>query len=207
MITNKHIFAWLHKSAEVIFAHSQELTKLDSAIGDADHGTNMKRGFEAVLKAIDQNQDIGGLLKSTAMALISKVGGASGPLYGTIYLQCATALRDKETLEASDIETMLNAAIEGIKMRGKAEPDDKTMLDAWLPAREAFNRACSEGSALVDALRAMAQGAEEGMRATTPLIARKGRASYLGERSRGHQDPGATSTALILGALAEACEQ
>ena len=192
--------------AERVAEQKDELTRLDSAIGDADHGINMNRGMQAVVAKLDgvAGADVGALLKTVGMTLVSTVGGAGGPLYGTLFLQLGTATAGKAELEAEDWAAALDAAVAGVQMRGKAEPGDKTMVDALLPAREAFATAVADGLSLGDALRRSSAAAEEGMQATVPLVARKGRASYLGERSAGHQDPGATSSFLLLQAAADA---
>ena len=192
--------------AERIAERKMELTELDSAIGDADHGINMDRGFQAVLGKLEAHPagDIGALFKMVGMTLVSTVGGSGGPLYGTLFLQLGTATAGKAALTAQDWQTALEAAVAGVIARGKAEPNDKTMVDALLPARDAFARTVAGGGSFAEALRAAAIGAEEGMRATIPLVARKGRASYLGERSAGHQDPGATSSQMLMQAAADA---
>lgn len=181
------------------------LTELDSAIGDADHGINMDRGMKAVVAKIDGQPptDVGALLKTVGMTLVSTVGGAGGPLYGTLFLQLGTATAGKETLEAPDWAAALDAAVTGVQARGKAELEDKTMIDALIPARDAYRQALEEGASFSDALRRSAAAAEDGVKATVPLVARKGRASYLGERSAGHQDPGATSSWLLLKTIAD----
>jgi dihydroxyacetone kinase-like protein len=195
--------------AAVVAANKEYLTELDSAIGDADHGINMNRGMQAALEAVqaqpaDQGvADIGAMYKAVGMKLVSTVGGAGGPLYGTLFLQLGAKSAGKAELEPGDWAEMLSAAVDGVIARGKAELQDKTMIDALVPARDALKTALDEGSSFGDALRSSAQAAEDGMRATTPLVARKGRASYLGERSAGHQDPGATSSALFLRTVAD----
>ena len=183
------------------------LTKLDSEIGDGDHGTNMHRGFQAALERLEgaDPSTPADALKAVSMALISKVGGAAGPLYGTAFLRASTALQGKVKVSAEDAAAALEAALGGIKQRGKAEAGDKTIVDALEPAAEAAKRAVSDGSA-ADVLRAAAEAAKEGAEATVPLTARKGRASYLGQRAAGHQDPGATSTYFLLDAAARALE-
>ena len=183
------------------------LTKLDSEIGDGDHGTNMHRGFQAALERLEgaDPSTPADALKAVSMALISKVGGAAGPLYGTAFLRASTALQGKDEVSAEDAAAALEAALGGIKQRGKAEAGDKTIVDALEPAAEAAKRAVSDGSA-ADVLRAAAEAAKEGVEATVPLTARKGRASYLGQRAAGHQDPGATSTYFLLDAAARALE-
>jgi dihydroxyacetone kinase-like protein len=180
-----------------------ELVRLDTAIGDGDHGTNMDRGMRKAVEKLDgtAGEDIGALLKAVGMALVSSVGGAAGPLYGTLFLQMGMASAGREELDLAGWTAALEAGVKGVQTRGKAEPGDKTMVDALVPALEALRAA--EGSGLTDALRRSADAAEEGMRATIPLEARRGRASYLGPRSVGHQDPGATSTQLLLAVAAD----
>jgi phosphoenolpyruvate---glycerone phosphotransferase subunit DhaL len=192
-------------AAAIVGEHKRELTKLDSAIGDADHGENLDRGFRAALERLPDPDSAtpGDILKAVAMALISKVGGAAGPLYGTAFLRAASAVEGRSELDDDAVVAALGAALEGVKMRGKAEPGDKTMVDALTPAIEAARAAVDAGDSLQAALRAAAAAAEQGMHDTVPLVARKGRASYLGERSAGHQDPGATSTYLLLKTMAE----
>jgi dihydroxyacetone kinase-like protein len=203
-ITATDVRAWIGDFSAVITEHRAELVALDTAIGDADHGTNMDRGMRAAVEKLGatEGDDIGALLKAVAMTLISKVGGAAGPLYGTLFLQMGTAAAGKEELDLAGWTAALEAGIKGVQARGKAEPDDKTMIDALLPALDALKAAEGEGASLGDALRRSADAAEEGMKATIPLEARKGRASYLGPRSVGHQDPGATSSQLLLEAAA-----
>lgn len=196
--------AWLQRAADALRANRDYLTELDAAIGDADHGTNMDRGFTAVMAKLHPADsdaapaDPGAMFKTVGMTLVSTVGGAAGPLYGTAFMRAGAALAGKETVEADDIATALDAALEGIKARGRATRGEKTMIDALEPAIEAYKASLAGGADLTAALRTAADAAEEGMRATTPMLATKGRASYLGERSIGHQDPGATSTALLL---------
>ena len=206
MITKAQVLDWLELTAHVLAENKEYLTELDSAIGDADHGINMDRGFRKVMEKLpdSKDKDIGGILKAVGMTLISSVGGAAGPLYGTFYLQAGTAVSGKDELADEDVATMLEAGVQGILKRGRAELEDKTMYDAWSPALRALREALDGGEAIEPALNAAVNGAEEGMKATVPLVARKGRASYLGERSAGHQDPGATSTYLILKALHDA---
>jgi phosphoenolpyruvate---glycerone phosphotransferase subunit DhaL len=197
--------AWVREFARSIAEHKDELTALDSAIGDADHGANMDRGMSAAVAALEASPpaDPGALLKQVGMTLVSKVGGASGPLYGTFFLRMAGALGP----DPADDETFaraLRAGLDGVIARGKAEPGDKTMLDALAPACDALDAALAEGKPFGAALTAAAAAAGTGRDATVPLVARKGRASYLGERSAGHQDPGATSTALLLDAAVTA---
>jgi dihydroxyacetone kinase-like protein len=191
--------------AATVAEQKEYLTELDSAIGDADHGINMDRGMKAVVAKIDGQPptDVGALLKTVGMTLVSTVGGAGGPLYGTLFLQLGTATAGKETLEAKDWAAALDAAVTGVQARGKAELEDKTMIDALIPARDAYHQALEEGASFTDGLRRSAAAAEDGVKATVPLVARKGRASYLGERSAGHQDPGATSSWLLLKTIAD----
>jgi dihydroxyacetone kinase-like protein len=197
-ITSKEVRDWIRAYASEIAEHRAELVRLDTAIGDGDHGTNMDRGMRKAVEKLDgtAGEDIGALLKAVGMALVSSVGGAAGPLYGTLFLQMGMASAGRAELDLAGWTAALEAGVKGVQMRGKAEPGDKTMVDALVPALEALRAA--EGSGLADALRRSADAAEEGMRATIPLEARRGRASYLGPRSVGHQDPGATSTQLLL---------
>jgi dihydroxyacetone kinase-like protein len=197
--------AWIRAFARAVAEHRDELTELDSAIGDADHGTNMDRGMSAAVAALDAAPpaDPAALLKQVGMTLVSKVGGASGPLYGTFFLRMAGAL-GTGPVDAEAFARALRAGLDGVVARGKAERGDKTMLDALVPACDALDAALADGQPLGPALEAAAKAAREGRDATVPLVARKGRASYLGERSAGHQDPGATSTALLLDAAASA---
>jgi dihydroxyacetone kinase-like protein len=186
--------------------HREELIALDRAIGDSDHGENMDRGFQAVMEKLAQTppETPGAALKLAAMALMSKVGGAAGPLYGTAYLRAATALGESADVDAAALAGALTAARDGIVARGKAELGDKTMVDAWSPAVEAADEVLVAGGDAVAVLAAAAEAAEVGAVTTDPLVARKGRASYLGERSAGHRDPGAASSALLLRAAATA---
>lgn len=201
------VVAFIERYADVIAKHREELIDLDRPIGDSDHGENMNRGFVAAKAALDDVRDAGPaeVLKAVAMALISKVGGAAGPLYGTAFLKAAGAVTGKDALEDADIVAALEAALEGVIMRGKAEVGDKTMVDAWTPAVAAARSALEEDAPLEDIVAAAAAKAKEGMESTIPLVARKGRASYLGERSKDHQDPGATSSWLLFDTLA-ACQ-
>ena len=197
--------AWIGDFADVVAENRMELVRLDTAIGDGDHGTNMDRGMKAAVEKLEatEGDDIGALLKGVGMSLVSKVGGAAGPLYGTLFLQMGTASAGKTELSLDDWTAALESGIAGVKARGKAELEDKTMIDALVPALEALKAKAADGADLGDALRASADAAEQGRDATTPLEARRGRASYLGPRSVGHQDPGATSSALLLAVLAE----
>lgn len=201
---------WIRAFARAIHEHKEELTALDAAIGDADHGANMDRGMTAAVAAIEKASAdaapaaVGPLLKAVGMALVSSVGGASGPLYGTLFLRMAVAAGEAAELDAPATSAALAAGLKGIVDRGKAEAGDKTMFDALAPACAALEAALSDGAPLAQALAVASAAADQGRDATTPLLARKGRASYLGERSIGHQDPGATSTALLVRALADA---
>jgi dihydroxyacetone kinase-like protein len=205
-ITSDDVVAWIRLAAEVFHGEKEHLTALDSAIGDADHGINMDRGFQAVLAKLPTfpQNDVGAILKGTGMTLISTVGGASGPLYGSFFLQLGTATAGKADISVEDFAAALDNGIGRVQGLGKAEPGDKTMLEALLPAQAAIHKAADAGESPSEALAAGAAAAEEGMLATIPLVARKGRASYLGDRSAGHQDPGATSTHLLLKAAADA---
>ena len=191
--------------ADRLHERREELTQLDSAIGDADHGINMDRGFTAARAKVGElpdDADLGTVAKTVGMTLISTVGGASGPLYGTFFLRVATALGESRSADAEAVGAALRAGLEGLIQRGKAELDDKTMVDAVTPALAAFDVAAGEG--LDAALDAAATASAAGRDRVTPLVARKGRASYLGERSAGHQDPGATSATIMLEALRDA---
>jgi len=197
--------AWIGAYADTIAEHRVELVRLDTAIGDGDHGTNMQRGMNAAVEKLEatEGDDIGALLKAVGMALVSKVGGAAGPLYGTLFLQMGMATTGRSELDLAGWGAALEAGVKGVQSRGKAEPEDKTMIDALLPALDALRAAEADGASLGDALRRSADAAEAGMKATIPLEARKGRASYLGPRSVGHQDPGATSSQLLLAEAAK----
>jgi dihydroxyacetone kinase-like protein len=201
---------WMTEIAEVVRRERDHLTQLDAAIGDGDHGVNMNRGFDAVEKALaGQDGDVppGRLLTVAGKTLISTVGGASGPLWGTALRRAGRALGDREELDGPALVEALDAAIVGVVELGAAAPGDKTMVDALRPALEALRDAVARDLPLTEALSAAAEAADAGARATVPMQARKGRASYLGERSIGHQDPGAKSAALIVHALHRAVEQ
>lgn len=202
-VTKEQVVRWLESTAAVLAENKGYLTDLDSAIGDADHGTNMDRGFTKVMEKLPTvaDKDIGNILKTVGMTLISSVGGASGPLYGTFYMRGGMAADAKEELDGDDLVNVLQGAVDGIIQRGRAQPGDKTMVDALLPALAALKQAVADGQDVRAAVAAAVAAAEQGMKDTIPLQARKGRASYLGERSIGHQDPGATSSHLILNAL------
>jgi dihydroxyacetone kinase-like protein len=199
------VLSWVKAFAAEVSDNRAYLTRLDSAIGDGDHGTNMDRGMRKAVERLDtvQGEDIGGVLKAVGMALVSSVGGAGGPLYGTLFMQMGSASDGKSELDLAGWADAVEAGVKGVQTRGKAEPGDKTMVDALLPAAESLRQAAGEGAELGDALRRSAAAAEEGMKATIELVARKGRASYLGPRSAGHQDPGATSSYLLLKSAAD----
>jgi dihydroxyacetone kinase-like protein len=203
MVTNQQILQWLQAVAVVLEQNKDYLTELDAAIGDADHGINMNRGFQKVISQLPSvaDKDIGSILKTVSMTLLSSVGGASGPLYGTMFLRASTAVAGKSELSDEDLVALLQAAVDGIIQRGKANLGDKTMLDALSPASDAFKQAVANNVSTQEALQQAVAAAEEGMNKTIPLVAKKGRASYLGDRSSGHQDPGATSAYLILKTL------
>jgi dihydroxyacetone kinase-like protein len=194
--------AWMTAFAGEMSEHRQELVRLDTAIGDGDHGTNMNRGMQKALEKLGSAEpaDAGAVLKTVAMTLISTVGGAAGPLYGTLFLQMGNVLAGEADVDLAGFAAAWRKGLEGVQSRGKAELGDKTMVDALGPGVDALEQATD----LDSGLNAAAQAAEQGMQATTPLVARKGRASYLGERSAGHQDPGATSTYYLFKSAAEA---
>lgn len=201
------VLRWIRDGAAVISEHRVELITLDREIGDGDHGENLDRGFSAVLPKLDDlavDAVPADALKLVATTLISTVGGAAGPLYGTAYLKAAGAVAGQTELDGAAIVALLTAARDGIVLRGKAAPGDKTMVDAWTPAVDAASAALSDGLDEAGILDAAATAAEAGARATEPLVAHKGRASYLGERAIGHRDPGAQSSALLLRAAADA---
>jgi phosphoenolpyruvate---glycerone phosphotransferase subunit DhaL len=204
-VTNAQILAWLERYAGIVADQKQYLTGLDAAIGDGDHGINMDRGFQTVMVKLApvRDKDAGTLLKTTGMALVGSVGGAGGPLYGTFFLRAGTALDGKSEVSDKELVSALEAGLKGVVERGKANRNDKTMVDALAPAIERARQYVDEGAPLEEALAAAADAAEEGMKATIPLKALKGRASYLGDRSIGHQDPGATSSYLMLRALSD----
>ena len=204
-IEQKDVLEWVNKYAGVIAENRQYLIDLDSPIGDADHGENMNRGFQAVFKKMPEvaDKDIGSVLKMVGMTLLSTVGGAGGPLYGTLFIQMGTKSDGKMALDLKDWCEMLEAALSGVVARGKAELGDKTMVDALTPASNTLKDATKNGKSIAQALAESAAAAEKGMKDTIPLVARKGRASYLGERSAGHQDPGATSSYFLLKAAAD----
>ncbi len=204
-ISRDAVLAWVKNLAAAIAEQKDYLTRLDSDIGDGDHGANMHRGFQAVLGKLPgvADKDIGTIFKTVGMTLVSTVGGAGGPLYGTLFMQMGTATAGKTELMLADWTAALDAGLKGVIMRGKANLGDKTMVDALTPAVEALKTASANGASLPDALKSSSQAAEQGMLATTPLVAKEGRASYLGERSAGHQDPGATSSDLLVKTAAD----
>ena len=198
---------WVREFARVIGENAQFLTDLDAAIGDADHGINMDRGMTAVIGALGSEAapaDMSALCKQVGMTLVKSVGGASGPLYGTFFLRMAGALGAGDSVDAADFAKALRAGVEGVVQRGRAEAGDKTMFDALAPALDALDAALASGSGLAAALADATVAAEKGRDATESMVARKGRASYLGQRSVGHQDPGATSAAMLIAAAASA---
>ncbi|MBW4432377.1 MAG: dihydroxyacetone kinase subunit L [Pelatocladus maniniholoensis HA4357-MV3] len=203
MVRKEQILQWLQRFATLVEANKDYLTELDAAIGDADHGINMERGFKKVITQLPTvaDKDIGSILKTVSMTLISTVGGASGPLYGTLFLRASTVVASKQGLSEQDILTMLQAGLDGVISRGKAQLGDKTMVDAFSPAVAAFGQAVTRGEDTLSAMQQAVAAAEKGMQDTTPMQAKKGRASYLGERSIGHQDPGATSVYFMLQSL------
>lgn len=197
---------WIRTFAELVAEHKDTLSDLDSAIGDGDHGANMDRGMRAAVAALDEAapDTAKALFSKLGMTVVSTVGGASGPLFGTMFLRIGSALGDSTELSLAQLAAGLRAGLDGIVARGKAEPGDKTMLDALAPAVAALESAAAESTGKAEALRRAVSAAEEGRDATIPMLARKGRASYLGERSVGHQDPGATTVALLLTAALRA---
>jgi dihydroxyacetone kinase-like protein len=205
MVNRDNLIAWIEALTQVYAENKQYLTQLDSAIGDADHGINMDRGFTAVKADLAKNnpQDVSAVLKTVAMSLIRTVGGASGPLYGTFFMRASAVCANKTELNEADVVALFEAGLEGILQRGKAELNDKTMVDAQTPALNAMKQALADGADLKTILQKGVAAAEEGMKNTIPLQAKKGRASYLGERSIGHQDPGATSSYLMLKTAAD----
>ncbi len=201
-ISLDQLVEWLHQFSTLVNRNKGYLTELDSAIGDADHGSNMSRGMTAVLDQLPSEGPADAMFKKVGMTLVSSVGGASGPLYGTFFMRLAPALGSSDVVPAASLASALRAGLDGVVSRGKAELGDKTMVDAMGPAVDAIEKSLSAGESLAEATRAGADAARGGREATIPLVARKGRASYLGERSKGHQDPGATSTTYLFEALA-----
>ena len=204
-LTSAQYIAWMNRCAEALAAAQDELTALDTAIGDGDHGLNMQRGFAKVKEtlAAEAGKDLGSLSKTVGMTLLSSVGGASGPLYGTFFIKAATALNGKNEADLPTLAQAIADGSAGLVARGQAAVGDKTMVDVWQPVAEALKQAAAGGAELKTALQAAAETAQQQAEATIPLVAKKGRASYLGERSAGHKDPGAASSALLLRCLAE----
>lgn len=200
-----NIYSAIGAMGKAIEENKNMLTELDAAIGDADHGINMSRGFRSVVQKLEESkeEDIAAVLKKVGMTLISTVGGASGPLYGTAFLRAAGALQGVDKITGEKAVEVLSAAIQGIKDRGKAVKGEKTMLDSLEPALEAFAEGVKDGISLTDCLESACKAAEAGVEYTKSIKATKGRASYLGERSIGHQDPGATSSFILLKALTD----
>ena len=204
-LTVDDLIAWMVRFDEQIVEQAELLTELDSAIGDADHGTNMARGTAAVRLRLEQGRpdDAGAVLKASGMALVSTVGGASGSLYGTLFLEMAKRVGTASELDTADFADAFRAGVAGVVARGRAEPGDKTMIDALHPTVDVLTSAAAGGVPLTESLRSAAAAAAAGRDATIPLVARKGRASYLGDRSADHLDPGATSAAILVQALAD----
>ncbi|BBE78217.1 MULTISPECIES: dihydroxyacetone kinase subunit DhaL [Enterobacteriaceae] len=207
-LNRNQIVDWLYRCGEVFTKESDFLTGLDRAIGDADHGLNMHRGFSKVVEKLPAiaDKDIGFILKNTGMVLLSNVGGASGPLFGTFFLRAAQATQAHQSLTLVELHQMIREGAEGVISRGKAEPGDKTMCDVWLPVAESLEQAIAQNLSIPAALEAASQVAEKAVQSTITMQARKGRASYLGERSIGHQDPGATSVMFMVQMLAAAAK-
>lgn len=196
---------WVRRFAQLVADNRDFLTELDAAIGDADHGSNMDRGMKAAVAALDASSpaSAGALFSKVGITLVSTVGGASGPLFGTLFLRIGSTLGDVASASAAQVAAALRAGLDGVVERGKAGPGDKTMYDALAPAVDALDEALADGADLAGGLKLARDAAAAGRDSTTPMLARKGRASYLGERSVGHQDPGATTVALLLEAATE----
>lgn len=204
-LTKQQVVDWLMRCGEVFSRERDFLTQLDTEIGDADHGLNMNRGFNKVVEKLPSvaDKDIGFILKNTGMTLLSSVGGASGPLFGTFFIRAAQAANAKQSLDLAELQQMMQEGVEGVVMRGKAEPGDKTMCDVWWPVVESLGQSAQQNLSVAEALQRAADSAERAVESTITMQARKGRASYLGGRSIGHQDPGATSVMLMMKTLAE----
>lgn len=200
-LTQKQIYNWLIQCSQTFAREQNNLTELDTAIGDGDHGLNMNRGFQKVAEKLPtvEDKDIATLLKTTGMTLLSSVGGASGPLFGTFFIKAAQNATDKESLSVADFAEVIKAGTEGVVSRGKAEPGDKTMCDVWWSVSKTLENTTSQS--LNDAITEAVEAAKQGVESTIPMKARKGRASYLGERSIGHADPGGTSVLLMIETL------
>ncbi|MDP8033909.1 dihydroxyacetone kinase subunit DhaL [Pasteurella atlantica] len=208
-ITKQQIIQWIKNSQQLFEQHQDYLTQLDREIGDADHGLNMQRGFTKVLEKLPtvEDKDIGTILKTTGMTLLSQVGGASGPLFGSFYIKASLVANGKETLSLSEFHQLLKSGVEGIVSRGRAVRDDKTMCDVWLPILDDFEAMIEENSNPTTIFATLSEKAQKYAEATIPLKAKKGRASYLNERSIGHQDPGATSVSYLFLALSQVMEE
>jgi len=204
-LTKQQVVDWLMRCGEVFSRERDFLTRLDTEIGDADHGLNMNRGFNKVVEKLPSvaDKDIGFILKNTGMTLLSSVGGASGPLFGTFFIRAAQAANAKQSLDLTELHQVMQEGVEGVVMRGKAEPGDKTMCDVWWPVVDSLGQSAQQNLSVAEALQRAADSAERAVESTITMQARKGRASYLGERSIGHQDPGATSVMLMMKTLAE----
>ncbi|WP_042789779.1 dihydroxyacetone kinase subunit DhaL, partial [Serratia marcescens] len=199
-LTKQQVVDWLMRCGEVFSRERDFLTQLDTEIGDADHGLNMNRGFNKVVEKLPSvaDKDIGFILKNTGMTLLSSVGGASGPLFGTFFIRAAQAANAKQSLDLAELHQVMQEGVEGVVMRGKAEPGDKTMCDVWWPVVDSLGQSAQQNLSVAEALQRAADSAERAVESTITMQARKGRASYLGERSIGHQDPGATSVMLMM---------
>lgn len=208
-LNRTQIVNWLYRCGEIFTTESHFLTGLDREIGDADHGLNMHRGFSKVVEKLPSiaDKDIGFILKNTGMVLLSSVGGASGPLFGTFFIRAAQVTQAHQSLTLEELYQMIRDGAEGVISRGKAEPGDKTMCDVWLPVVESLRQSCEQKLSVQAALEAASQQAEAAAQSTITMQARKGRASYLGERSIGHQDPGATSVMFMMQMLAQASRE
>lgn len=204
MFTRDHLDAWLQHFAAAVKANKAHLTELDAAIGDADHGANLDRGLSTLTAALPDEPTLGAALRKTGMVLVSNVGGASGPLFGTFFMRLGGALGEVEEASPELLAEALRAGVDGVAARGRSTTGEKTMLDVLVPARDTFTLAVEQGESLQEALQQMAESARAGRANTSDMVATKGRASYLGERSRGHIDPGATSATYLVEALAEA---
>ncbi|OPJ93638.1 dihydroxyacetone kinase subunit L [Serratia marcescens] len=204
-LTKQQVVDWLMRCGEVFSRERDFLTQLDTEIGDADHGLNMNRGFNKVVEKLPSvaDKDIGFILKNTGMTLLSSMGGASGPLFGTFFIRAAQAANAKQSLDLAELHQVMQEGVEGVVMRGKAEPGDKTMCDVWWPVVDSLGQSAQQNLSVAEALQRAADSAERAVESTITMQARKGRASYLGERSIGHQDPGATSVMLMMKTLAE----
>ena len=208
-LTKQQVVDWLMRCGEVFTQQRDFLTRLDTEIGDADHGLNMNRGCNKVVEKLPSvaDKDIGFILKNTGMTLLSSVGGASGPLFGTFFIRAAQAANAKQSLDLAELHQLMQEGVDGVVMRGKAEPGDKTMCDAWWAVVDSLGQSVEQQLGVAEALQRASERAEQAVESTITMQARKGRASYLGERSIGHQDPGATSVMLMMKTLAEVAGQ